>query len=148
MPSSSALGTAPSAAAPWWRFGHVWLIIVGPVIVIIAGFVTLWLAISRPHPGRGPAALNPPGRAVCLHGLTRRQTNVDATRDVDCLAGFFDGRCDGNAGFCDGGSARPALVWAAVGIVTAGRVHAGLFCVLDDHDGIQRVDHAAGHVTV
>jgi uncharacterized protein len=50
MPSSSALGTAPSAAVPWWRFGHVWLIIAGPVIVIIAGFVTLWLAISRPDP--------------------------------------------------------------------------------------------------
>lgn len=50
MPSSSALGTAPSAAAPWWRFGHVWLIIAGPVIVIVAGFVTLWLAISRPDP--------------------------------------------------------------------------------------------------
>ncbi|WP_010460663.1 FixH family protein [Acidovorax radicis] len=50
MPSSSALGTAPSATAPWWKFGHVWLIIAGPVIVIIAGFVTLWLAISRPDP--------------------------------------------------------------------------------------------------
>ena len=50
MPSSSALGTAPSTAAPWWKFGHVWLIIAGPVIVIIAGFVTLWLAISRPDP--------------------------------------------------------------------------------------------------
>ena len=36
--------------APWWKFGHVWLIISGPVIVIIAGFVTLWLAISRPDP--------------------------------------------------------------------------------------------------
>ena len=50
MPSRSALGTAPTAAAPWWRFGHVWLIIAGPVIVIISGFVTLWLAISRPDP--------------------------------------------------------------------------------------------------
>ncbi len=50
MPSSSALGTVPSVAAPWWKFGHVWLIIAGPVIVIIAGFVTLWLAISRPDP--------------------------------------------------------------------------------------------------
>lgn len=35
---------------PWWRFGHVWLVIAGPVIVVIAGFVTLWLAISRPDP--------------------------------------------------------------------------------------------------
>ena len=35
---------------PWWRFGHVWLVIAGPVIVVIAGFVTLWLAVSRPDP--------------------------------------------------------------------------------------------------
>lgn len=34
---------------PWWRFGHVWLVIAGPVAVIVAGFVTLYLAISRPE---------------------------------------------------------------------------------------------------
>lgn len=37
-------------AAPWWKFGHVWLVIAGPVIVVIAGFVTLYLAISSPDP--------------------------------------------------------------------------------------------------
>jgi hypothetical protein len=42
-------GATPQPA-PWWKFGHVWLVIAGPVIVIIAGFVTLWLAISRPDP--------------------------------------------------------------------------------------------------
>ncbi len=35
---------------PWWKFGHVWLVIAGPAIVVVAGFVTLWLAISRPDP--------------------------------------------------------------------------------------------------
>ena len=40
----------PAPAQPWWRFGHVWLIIAGPVIVVIAGFVTLWLAIRTPDP--------------------------------------------------------------------------------------------------
>ncbi len=34
--------------APWWKHGHVWLIIAGPAIVIVAGFVTLWLAVSHP----------------------------------------------------------------------------------------------------
>lgn len=33
---------------PWWKFGHVWLVISGPAVVIVAGFVTLYLAISRP----------------------------------------------------------------------------------------------------
>lgn len=36
--------------APWWRFGHVWLVIAGPLVVIVAGFVTLWLAIRTPDP--------------------------------------------------------------------------------------------------
>ena len=31
-------------------FGHVLLIIAGPAIVVVAGFVTLWLAVSRPDP--------------------------------------------------------------------------------------------------
>ena len=41
----------PSASSPpWWKFGHVWLVISGPVIVIIAGFVTLYIAIKIPDP--------------------------------------------------------------------------------------------------
>lgn len=36
--------------APWWKFGHVWLVIAGPVIVVIASFITLYLAITRPDP--------------------------------------------------------------------------------------------------
>lgn len=35
---------------PWWRHGHVWLVIAGPVIVVIAGFVTLSLALRTPDP--------------------------------------------------------------------------------------------------
>lgn len=35
---------------PWWKFGYVWLVVAGPVLVVIAGFVTLYLAISRPDP--------------------------------------------------------------------------------------------------
>ncbi len=33
----------------WWRFGHVWLVISGPAIVVVAGFVTLYLAVSTPN---------------------------------------------------------------------------------------------------
>ena len=47
---SSNPAIAPAASAPWWKFGHVWLVIAGPAIVIVAGFVTLWLAVSRPDP--------------------------------------------------------------------------------------------------
>ncbi|MCZ8251455.1 MAG: FixH family protein [Hylemonella sp.] len=40
----------PAPTQPWWRYGHVWLIIAGPVIVVIAGFITLWLAVRTPDP--------------------------------------------------------------------------------------------------
>ncbi len=34
---------------PWWKFGYVWLIIAGPALVIVAGFITLYLAITSPN---------------------------------------------------------------------------------------------------
>lgn len=40
----------PEDGKPWWKFAHVWLIIAGPVIVVIAGFVTAYIALSRPDP--------------------------------------------------------------------------------------------------
>ena len=42
--------TAQFPSQPWWRHGHVWLIIAGPAIVIVAGFVTLFLAMRQPDP--------------------------------------------------------------------------------------------------
>jgi hypothetical protein len=35
---------------PWWQYGHVWLIIAGPAAVVVAGFVTLFIAIRSPDP--------------------------------------------------------------------------------------------------
>ncbi len=34
----------------WWRSPYVWLLIAGPVAVILASLVTLFLALSRPDP--------------------------------------------------------------------------------------------------
>ena len=36
--------------APWWRFGHVWLLIAGPVSVVAAGVVTGWIAVRGQDP--------------------------------------------------------------------------------------------------
>jgi hypothetical protein len=36
--------------ARWWKYGHVWLLLAGPVAVVIAGVVTAWIAVSRPDP--------------------------------------------------------------------------------------------------
>ncbi|MBA3056975.1 MAG: FixH family protein [Gammaproteobacteria bacterium] len=35
-------------AAPWWKFGYVWMVVAGPAIVVVAAFITLYLAVSRP----------------------------------------------------------------------------------------------------
>ena len=35
---------------PWWKFGHVWLVIAGPALVVVASFITLYLAVTRPDP--------------------------------------------------------------------------------------------------
>ncbi len=38
------------ASAPWWKFGHVWLVLAGPAIVVIASCFTFYIALTRPDP--------------------------------------------------------------------------------------------------
>jgi uncharacterized protein len=35
---------------PWWKFGHVWLVIAGPAIVVVASFTTYYLAAKSADP--------------------------------------------------------------------------------------------------
>lgn len=37
-------------AQPWWKFAHVWMVFAGPAVVVVASFVTLYLAIKIPDP--------------------------------------------------------------------------------------------------
>lgn len=39
-----------TVSGPWWRYPLVWMVIAGPAAVVVAGFFTLWLAISTPDP--------------------------------------------------------------------------------------------------
>jgi hypothetical protein len=41
---------SPRDGAPWWRFPLVWMVLGGPVVVVVASFVTLWFAIRVPDP--------------------------------------------------------------------------------------------------
>ena len=36
--------------APWWRHGHVWLLVAGPVVVVLAGIATTVIAMQKPDP--------------------------------------------------------------------------------------------------
>ena len=35
---------------PWWKFAHVWMVFAGPAVVVVASFITLYLAIKIPDP--------------------------------------------------------------------------------------------------
>lgn len=47
--SATASTSEPSSIA-WWRLPIVWMVIAGPALVVVAGFVTLGLAIRHPDP--------------------------------------------------------------------------------------------------
>ncbi len=34
---------------PWWKFGYVWLVIAGPVAVVVASIATVWLTLAFPE---------------------------------------------------------------------------------------------------
>jgi hypothetical protein len=35
---------------PWWRFGYVWLVVSGPLAVVVASFVTFYIAAHGTDP--------------------------------------------------------------------------------------------------
>ncbi|MGV0961380.1 MAG: nitrogen fixation protein FixH [Limnohabitans sp.] len=34
----------------WWSYGHVWLVVAGPLVVVVASFVTFYLAAHGQDP--------------------------------------------------------------------------------------------------
>jgi uncharacterized protein len=55
MSNVQALPTAPAGTAStqvrvWWREPMMWLVLGGPLAVIVAGFATLAIAIANPDP--------------------------------------------------------------------------------------------------
>lgn len=60
---------------PWWKFGHVWMVLAGPAVVVVAGFVTLYIAVRTPDPVvtdyyRKGAEINKTPEAAGAAGLT------------------------------------------------------------------------------
>lgn len=47
---SNSNSQTTTASPIWWRVPMVWLVVGGPAIVVLASFVTLYLAISHPDP--------------------------------------------------------------------------------------------------
>jgi len=38
------------AQLPWWKHGYLWMVISGPLAVVIASFVTLFFVLGTPDP--------------------------------------------------------------------------------------------------
>ena len=48
--ASAAKPQHPEDGKPWWKFAHVWLVLAGPAVVVVAGLVTAYIAMSKPDP--------------------------------------------------------------------------------------------------
>lgn len=48
--SSRPTDAQAGAVTPWWRVPFVWMVIGGPLAVVVAGFATLAIAITHPDP--------------------------------------------------------------------------------------------------
>ena len=44
------MSNSSSSQRPWWSFGHLWLVIAGPLLVVVASFVTFYLAANGQVP--------------------------------------------------------------------------------------------------
>ena len=40
----------PIPSLAWWRYGHVWLVVSGPAIVVLAALATAWIAVRNQDP--------------------------------------------------------------------------------------------------
>ena len=73
------------APRPWYRYGLVWMVLGGPAVVVVASFITLYLAVTRPDPvlDSRPAPVSAPtGLAPAMearnHAATAAHTPADA----------------------------------------------------------------------
>jgi hypothetical protein len=79
---------ATSNNTAWWKFGHVWMVIGGPAIVVVASFITLYLAVKGMDPVldensyrqsmevNKALAVNPASLAPAMQGRNHAQTGV------------------------------------------------------------------------
>ena len=58
---SNPTASVSSTPTPWWRVKAMWLVVGGPLAVVIASMVTLTLAIKNPDPVLDKRA---PGQAL------------------------------------------------------------------------------------
>jgi hypothetical protein len=69
----------PNETQPWWKFGHVWLVVSGPLAVVLACVVTFFVAVQ----GRDPVVdenYYQAGLALTQSGVGRAQSVAPAVQ--------------------------------------------------------------------
>jgi hypothetical protein len=49
-PRPSPVNAAPATTPAWWTYGYVWLVLAGPLVVVVASCITMYLAYTRVDP--------------------------------------------------------------------------------------------------
>ncbi len=71
-----------STVRPWWRYGMVWMVIGGPLVVIVAGIATAVIAfrgadpVVTGRPANVPAAAQPLGLQPAMVGRNHAATGT------------------------------------------------------------------------
>jgi len=73
-PVTPSANPSATPAAPWWRFGMMWLVVGGPSVVVVASFVTLALAILNPDPVYKQAATGSAAELPAVQGRNHAAT--------------------------------------------------------------------------
>ena len=61
-------------APPWWHVGLMWLVVGGPLAVVVASFATLALAILNPDPVLAPPASSSASEQPAVQGRNHAAT--------------------------------------------------------------------------
>lgn len=54
--------TLKTESTPWWRVGMVWLVVGGPLVVVVAATITAVIAVRGADPVIGSASTPRPGQ--------------------------------------------------------------------------------------
>jgi len=78
---------ASNAPQPWWKYGHLWMVIGGPLVVVVASFVTLYLAIHTPDPVYTDPPAGHAGLAPAMQGRNHAATGGAAPQAAPAASG-------------------------------------------------------------
>ena len=73
LASNPAVTTAANRhedTLPWWRYGMLWLVMSGPLVVAVAGFITAYIAFTGSDPLVSAEPAGTPAIAARNHAAT------------------------------------------------------------------------------